>query len=1121
MIRKLTLAAILIACLAPPAHSQSTFGDIRGVTRDPSGLPLPGAAVTVHSLDENNDRKVTSGDDGAFLVENLKPGHYQLTASKEGFQDSAIGVELSARQSLRADITLPLANQATAVEVSAAPEQINTENGTIGDAKGTSQIVQLPLNYRAVTTSPLAALSTSPNVEEDSQGNVAVGAATANMVGYSVDGISATNVWTSSAATNAYPSSEGIAELKVAAFNNNAEFSQVGDVTFTTKAGTSQFHGSLFEYLQNDALDATVLNFNEKAPKRFNTFGGSLGGPLSIPRLYQSHDKTFFFVDYEGNRKRTSQPEQYEVPTADERGGNLNGLLLPAQGLHNPFSSDPNATFPGDRIPTSLLNPSALTLLNNYYPLPNSVGNGYNYENLQSIPSSTNGIDGRIDHTINSKQQVYARFNWKNVLQDVANPFLPNDVDHERDRSFLVSHNYMLSQNLLNEFRFGFTHILLSPNFPIEGAAAIAQLGLKNVDVSQHPADGGFPSIYFTDGTGFTPIGRDIVGPTLSSTKQLTDNVTYNRNRHTFRAGVDIRWVRFAVPEIETPSDDYGLFTFNQNVFTGNAFGDFLLGLPNTTYFAVTGPRDDAGAPQTSFFAQDEWRVNDRLTVNAGLRWELQPPFVDQRGIQANFDPRTNNILINSILANGLKPALAFLQSFNSCTLATRDMSLPCTNVVLNGQEGLPQGLRQFYKGSIDPRLSVAYRPFNNNKTVVRAGFGIFTVTSLGQLQNNNESNPQASVHTFQNGFGPNGAPLIQFPQTIAASQLTQLGGGTLEQATDPHYRDPQSAQWNVTLERQLTANTAMRASYVGMNSYRLNVTVNLNQIAPSTLPYVASPFVDPRAPFQNWQILYSTENLGLQNYQGMELEVSHKTSHGLFFQANYTWAHNLSDAQGDAPTGFQGETRYGLADLNRFDIADNRGNVVGTRRQRFLLTGAYDLPFGAGRRWSSSSRLVSGVFGGWSLNTITLLETGPFLTPTVSPTLDQTNTNPVADGSIVRPDLVGNPIPAHRTSAGYFNWYAFAPTPAGAARVGSTGVGILEGPGTLAVNAGLSKVWTLREKLRLRFEATFTNALNHTNFAPPALNWSSQDTFGVLQSAQTAEYGGNRTGQVALRVDF
>lgn len=414
----------------------------------------------------------------------------------------------------------------------------------------------------------------------------------------------------------------------------------------------------------------------------------------------------------------------------------------------------------------------------------------------------------------------------------------------------------------------------------------------------------------------------------------------------------------------------------------------------------------------------------------------------------------------------------------------------------------------------------MAYRPFGDNKTVIRAGFGIFTVTNLGQLQNNNESNPQAAVHTYQNSI-TSGVPLIQFPQTMAASQFVELGGGTLEQATDPRYRDPQSVQWNVTVERELTSDTALRVSYVGMNSYRLNTTVNLNQIAPSALPYVPSPFVDPRAPFHNWAVLYSTENYGGQNYHAMEVEATRRMTHGLNFVANYTWAHNLSDAQGDAPIGFGGETAYGLAVVNRFALSEDRGDVAGTRRQRFLFTGNYQLPFGQGRSWSSSSHLANAVLGGWNLNTITLLETGPYLTPTISPQFDQTNTDPELDGAIVRPDIVGNPIPAHRTPSNYFNINAFAPTPAGAARIGNAGVGILEGPGIIAVSAGLSKVMAIRETMHLRFEATFTNLLNHTNYAPPATDVSNPATFGVLQSAQTAENAGNRTGQLALWLDF
>jgi hypothetical protein len=1102
-------AAIAVVLMVCSAVGQSTFGSIVGVVHDTTQAVVPGASVKIRSLEDNSSRSTTSDQNGSFEFVNLKPGNYALSAQAEGFADFQVpSAELTARQTLRIDVTLGVKTQSTMVEVSDTAVMINTENAVLSDSKETAQIGQLPLNFRAVTTSPLAALATSANVQQDSQGNIALGAATANMVGYSVDGISTANVWTSSAGSNPYPSSEGIAELKVTSFNNSAEFSQVGDVTFTTKGGTNNFHGSLFEYLQNDALDANVLNFTQKAPKRFNTFGGSVGGPLSIPKLYNGKDRTFFFFDYEGNRKRTSQPEQYLVPTLNERNGNLTDLGGPV-------------------IPSSSIDATATTLLNSYYPLPNvncvtqlTPNCSFNYEALQPIPSDTNGFDGRIDQIINTKQQVYARFNWKNVMSNVVNPLLPNDVDTEHDRSFLISHNYSIRPNLLNEFRYGFTRTLLAPNFPIEGAAAIAQLGLQNVDLSTHPTDGGFPSINFSAGTGFQPIGRDIVGPTLSSTKQITDNVTYIKGKHTFRAGADIRWVRFEVPEIETPSDDYGLFTFT-GAFTGNAFGDLLEGLPNTTYFAVTGPTDNAGGPQLGVYAQDEWHVNNRLTVNAGLRWEFLPPFVDKRGIQANFDPRTNAILINSILANGLGTAPAFLQSFNACTLPNRDMALPCTNVVLNSQEGLPAGLRQNYMRNFDPRVGVAYRPFGDNKTVIRAGFGIFTVTSLGQLQNNNESNPQAAVHTYQNSIGSNGVPLIQFPQTMAASQFGQLGGGTLEQATDPHYRDSQSAQWNVTVERELTSNTALRVSYVGMNSYRMNVTVNLNQIAPSALPYVPSPFVDPRAPFQNWGVIYSTENLGGQNYQGMEVEATHRMSRGLNFAANYTWAHNISDAQGDAPIGFGGETAYGLAVMNRFNVSQDRGNVAGTRRQRFLFTGNYELPFGQGRRWASSSHLVNGALGGWNLNTITLLETGPYLTPTISPQFDQTNTDPELDGAIVRPDIVANSIPAHRSASNYFNLNAFAPTPAGAARIGNAGVGSLEAPGTIAVSVGLAKVIAIRESMHLRFEATFTNVLNHTNYAPPATNVSNPSTFGVLQSAQTAENAGNRTGQLALRLDF
>ena len=1166
-IRYLITFLALLLSTTPGAIAQSTFGSIRGIVQDGSGAVIPGAQVTLHSIDESTDRSVTSDESGSYVIENVKAGEYSLHATHSGFADTQLdGIILTARQDLRFALTMQIAAQATTVQVDASAVEINTENAIIGDMKSTEQISQLPLNSRAATTSPIAALATSSNVQQDSSGNFAIGGATSNMIGFSVDGISTVNIFNSgvslaagAAGANPYPSSEGISELKVTAFNNNAEFSQVGDVTFTTKSGTNSYHGSLFEYLQNDVLNANVYNFSEKSPMRFNTFGGSLGGPLVVPHLYNGHNKTFFFLDYEGNRRRTSQAEQYAVPTANERAGDLSDLaaagaipilntgsnpINPNCPVNQPCLVNPatgslqtGQPFANYQIPTTTLgqqaSQSTLTLLNGYYPLPNAanLSGGLNYQTLVPVPSSTNGIDGRIDQVISSKQQVYVRYNWKNLMINTVNPLLPNDVDAEHDRSFLVSHNYDFSPRLINEFRFGFTHTILAPAFPIQGAAAINQLGLQGVNVSNHPTDDGFPSIVFSDGTNFTPIGRDHVGPTQSSTNELADNITWTHGKHTIRGGVDIRWVRFAVPEIETPSDDYGLFTFNQNIFTGSSFGDFLLGIPNTTYFAVTGPRNNAGGPEYGFYAQDEWQINSRLTLNYGLRWEILPPFVDVNGQQANFDPKTNAIVVNdNLYRKDGGPVIAFLEGFNACNAApdgwsapadtgyAPSSSLPCTKVVSNTDAGLPKGLRQTYPYNVAPRVSLAYRPFGNDKTVFRAGFGIFTVTALGQLQNNNESNPTSSVFTHTN-INASGTPSFSFPQVAPPGTAGQAlaGGETLEQATDPHYRDAQVAQWNVTIERELTSNTAARISYVGMSSYRLPVTVNWNQLQPSTV----SP--NPNSiPYPNWGVIFSTENLGHQNYQAMELQATHRTGHGLTFQANYTWAHDLSDAQGDAPTAFQGETRYGLADENRFDISANRGNVVGTRRQRALLTGTYELPFGRGRLWSSGSSVMNKVLGGWNINTITLLETGPYLTPTMSVSEDQTNTNPAAMGTtLVRPDRVGDPVPSHRTNANYFNLAAFAPPPLGAGRVGTASVGSLEGPGTIAVNAGLAKSTHIRENLNLRFEATFTNVLNHTNFAPPVTDISNPASFGALTTAQTAESAGNRTGQVALRIDF
>ncbi|MGA2098282.1 MAG: carboxypeptidase regulatory-like domain-containing protein [Candidatus Acidiferrum sp.] len=1135
---------IVMGFAAAAAHAQTTFGTIRGTTLDQSGSSIPQAQVDLRSVDENTDFMATSDDHGNFVFENVKPGHYRLAATKEGFANAIVDkVELAARQDLRVDVKLTLASQNQVIEVSEAAELVNTENATLTDSKLNSDITQLPLNSRAVSSSPLAALAVSPDVVKDTQGNIAVAGATSAQTGFSVDGISTANVLKNGALQDAYPSSEGIQEMSVTAFNNNAEFAQIGDVTFTTKSGTSLFHGSLFEYLQNDGLDAKIFNFTKRAPKQFNTFGGSIGGPLTIPKVYNGKDKTFFFFDFEGNRRRTSAPEELLVPTQAERAGNLNALVAQQQAgpVMDPFTGQP---YPDNTIPSGsacsnskdCVNPVAQALLN-YYPLPNAnlgVANpSYNYETLVPIPSSTNGWDLRVDRAITPKQQIYARFSWKNALYNegemgaTAGQFLPNVVAHDQNRSFLVSYNYAISPRWVNEFRFGFTNFNENDSFPIQGSSAISQLGLQGINISQHATGDAFPTFTFSDGT-FSSIGQDRVGTTISKNMQSTDNLTHVMGNHTLRFGVDARKVSYSGVMFFEPSDDYGLFTFSPGLFTNYSFGDFMLGVPQQSFFAVTCPQINAGATQYGVYGQDAWQVNSHLTLNLGLRWELLPPFNETIGDLASFDPQTNSVLIPNkflqTIANNTdlqNQYTGFLESFNSCSLPQRNMALPCSNVATASQAGVTQGLRKLYTRDFDPRISVAYRPFKDSKTVIRAGFGIFTMTTLGPMSWNNAGNPTSDLITNVNSIS-NVAPQFQFPQTAPTSSSITYGGGSLEEANDPNWRDPQSAQWNLTVERQVAPNTIARISYVGMSSYRLPYTIDLNQIPASTTPYTvaAGAFVDPRAPYQNWLLLMTSVSEGNASYQAMKGQVEHKFSHGLSFQGSYTWAKNISDAQGsDAPIAFGSEEPYAVEVANRFDLRQDRGNVVATPRQRLLVTGTYQIPLKGAR-----SRFLKTALGGWNASTVTTIQTGQWLTPTISPIYDQSNTDMVVrsgGGAMARPDCIGNPTPSNQTPQDFFNINAFAPTPVGAGRFGNCGLGILQGPGMIDVDAGVAKNFQITERLRLRFEASFTNVINHTNYAPPATNVSNPSTFGVLESALPQGSGGNRTGQLALRFDF
>jgi hypothetical protein len=579
--------------------------------------------------------------------------------------------------------------------------------------------------------------------------------------------------------------------------------------------------------------------------------------------------------------------------------------------------------------------------------------------------------------------------------------------------------------------------------------------------------------------------------------------------------GFDIRYLGY-VQILDPGVNEFGNFKFTRGAFSGNAFADLLLGLPYSNQYAIVGPNISERAIQTHFFAQDEWRVNNHLTVTYGLRWSLHPPMTEGSGNITNFDRTNGNVIVPD---HTLSAAPGFLRAINACPGTTN--SIPCTHIVTASQAGLGEGLRQTYYGNWDPRLSLAWRPFSNNKTVVRSGFGIFTQSVLGQFAYDLTGVHTSDFRTFNNFQVQGTPPLFVLPQVSAGSfALPTVGTEDFVTATNPSYKDPRTYQWSFTIERELPWRSALRLSYVGSESVGENLLVDLNQQHASTIPFSAN-----KRPYLAWHTVMSRENLGYASYNGLQVEASHRFSRGLFFQSSYVFSRDIGNA-GSAFGGFflgnafPPET-FPRPITDRFNTRLDRGELAGSRRQRFLFTGIYPLPFGHGRTFANGmNRFFNAILGGWDLSTITLVQSGTFETPAIWASADQSNTNQGDRSFAGRPDRIANGNLSNPTPDRWWDPTAFIPTPKGAGRFGNSGVGVLVGPGTIAIAGGLFKNFSITERLRMRLEATFTNLPNHPNWGIPDF-FVSDPGFGQITNVQSGQNSGNRVGQVGARLDF
>ncbi len=1165
------LIACLLIVVSSSLHGQSTFGSIQGTVHDKTGAIIPGATVTVVNNGTAAKRVITSDGNGGFVFSNIDVGTYTITVTSSGFETfSQTQIGINAREERHIDVALqPGTQDQTVTVVAEQANVITTEVSNLAETKVGEELVNLPVaiySRSTGSTSPIDTLTTESGVQTDDSGNLSIMGATPALLSVTVDGISSVGVEYSGPINEMFPSFNSIEEIRVSESNNNAEFSGVADITTISKAGTNAYHGGVFENIENTAFNAGDPFTGETAKIVMNDFGGTVGGPVKIPHLYDGKDKTFFFASFEALRLPRETPITTSVPTLAMRSGNVEDYLSQQYcSPPNPSSACQGTTYPvyapdgvtpvADETAVPV-NATAANILKYLMPLPNTGSpDSYSYNFRENFPApiSTNQGDVRIDETISTKQSVFARFSYKNrqviTAPDVSctytfcatasSPLQGGFNTPEIDEGLTFAHNYVFTPKLLNEFRGGFNAQHTSTNQAYSTSQLLSETGLS---VPQ-------PNLAWSEApqviiNGFMATGGSNPTVQRSQIVQLLDNVTWTKGKHTMKFGADFK----RLTDFDT--NVFGNYSIGWYVFDGSSqvganVGDpytaFLEGYPDYTEDAtINKPEMDGLGYSYAFFGQDDWKVTPNLTLNLGLRYELHPPLKETSYNTAFFLPDyvgtgTDGSQVNGAVVVPNQTAVGFESSdFINAISPTPTLTAK--------QAGLPQTLRYTDKNDWGPRIGFAWRPYGNDKTVIRGGWGRFIETPLGFSLVSGWAVSASYVGVYNQDFESDGVtPQLSFANPFP-SQTPGSATGTagFYYAFPIHYKDPSVQQWNMTVEQDLGKGIGLRLSYVGSHGKNLESMVDLNQVAPNTTGYYNDESsavtgstcvtdggytVADHRTYPCWSVIQSVENLAESNYNSGTVEVSRRSGKSLTFDASYVWTRDLSNAAGATPSSFV--SSGGNFVTNRFHPGLDYGNVAYDRRHRFLATYLYDLPFGKGQMWLNTNSALNRIVGDWHLGGVTILQTGPFLTP-YQATVDPANTNILTTVGQTRTDeLTGVSLYApHKSTAQWLNPNAFPylnlqnPDGIGIGRFGNAPVGGVVGPGTIGFSMSLRKDFTIWEKTKFEFSAEAANIFNHRNYEPPNMQ-ADADGFGAIPELQTAEGAGPRSLELAARINF